>query len=441
MRGLSIICGITKSTHSGSQKALRLIVTLCLLLYSTFSLSATSEKIFDNNQSRIFQIKLIEIESGSKAALGSGFVVGDSFTVATNYHVVSSAVFNREKYRIEFVRDDNSVGQLTLSDIDIVNDIALLKSDEDLGPPFELYSGEPNKGSQIYALGNPLDLGMTVIPGTYNGLTSHSYYERIHFSGSINSGMSGGPVVDENSHIVGINVATAGNQVSFLVPASKLLLLLANQHSEETETNLLSRSENQLNTSQQQLLNALLDKEWPEEKLGETNVIGEIDRIVSCWGNSSKNDDDDEQKVLVVSKGCSLQDSIYVSSRMSTGSIEYEFYWYEAPELAERRFYQYLENSMGGYPGNRAGKKDVTNFNCKESFTTVPSSKPEQNTMAKSFLCARRYKKFPSLYDIFYIRHAKRNDKAFVSHFTLAGFTQDSSHQFLNAFLEHVQWP
>ena len=76
-------------------------------------------------------------------------------------------------------------------------------------------------------MGNPLDLGMTILPGTYNGIAGGSFYDRIHFSGSINPGMSGGPVINRNGQVVGINVATAGNQVSFLVPVHKVMDLLA----------------------------------------------------------------------------------------------------------------------------------------------------------------------------------------------------------------------
>ena len=61
-----------------------------------------------------------------------------------------------------------------------------------------------------------------MIPGTYNGITAHSVYERIHFSGSVNPGMSGGPVLNQSGQVIGVNVATAGNQLGFLVPLNRL---------------------------------------------------------------------------------------------------------------------------------------------------------------------------------------------------------------------------
>lgn len=402
----------------------------------------TSEEIFEQNKQRLFQIKLIDVDSDSKASLGSGFLIGDAFTVATNYHVISSAVAKPYQFRIVYVLDDGTEGALEIEDFDIVNDLALLKSPVELGEALRIKTVAPRQGATIFALGNPLDLGMTVVPGTYNGLTDHTFYERIHFSGAINSGMSGGPVIDADGDVVGVNVATAGNQIGFLVPASKLEALLRERSSEEARSNVksnyLKKAAAQLEKSQSRLLDHLFKEEWPIEDLGEAKVIGEIANLVSCWGNSNRNEDV-EDPIVQISKGCRLQDSIYISPSMSTGSLEYEFYWFEAPDLADRRFYQFLENNMGGYAGNRAGKEDATEFKCEGAFTQLPEIKDDE-VMSKSYLCARRYKKFPQLYDVFYWRLAKRAEHALITHFTLAGVTQESSNRFTQAFLERVTW-
>ena len=64
------------------------------------------------------------------------------------------------------------------------------------------------KGQRIYSMGNPLDLGFTIVrrdlqrPGPSAAITSGST-----FPGAINPGMSGGPVVTTDGEIVGVNVA------------------------------------------------------------------------------------------------------------------------------------------------------------------------------------------------------------------------------------------
>lgn len=402
-------------------------------------MALTAEEIFQLNQNRLLQIKLVEIESDSKSSLGSGFVVAQETMVATNYHVVSQAVSAPDKYRIEYLREDGSTGELQLWYIDIVNDLALLTSETPIAEPLKIEASAPRKGAKIFALGNPMDLGMTVVPGTYNGLTEHSFYKRIHFSGSVNSGMSGGPVLNEAGNVVGVNVATAGNQMSFLIPADKLNPMIHTSLMVEKET-LLEYAAKQLERSQSDLMKVLLENKWKLEKLGEAMVPGEVGDVVSCWGRSTRGDNKKEDTAIVeISKGCSLQDSIYISSHMTTGSIEYEFYWYEAENLADKRFTKFIEKNMGGYPGNRVGKEDATEFKCDEAFTTLPGVE-DPSALVKTVYCARRYKEFSELYDVFYLRFAKRGSKALISHFTLAGVTQVSANQFAERFLESVTW-
>lgn len=61
-----------------------------------------------------------------------------------------------------------------------------------------------------------------------NGLREHSFYDTIHFTGAINPGMSGGPVVAKSGELVGINDATMGSSIGFLVPGRFASELLAN---------------------------------------------------------------------------------------------------------------------------------------------------------------------------------------------------------------------
>src|SRR5262249_59386101 len=109
----------------------------------------------------------------------------------------------------------------------------LVQVDQKNQPHFEFderaVHGEVPKGERLYSMGNPLDLGFTIVEGTYNGLVDRSYNERIHFSGAINPGMSGGPTVTADGHAVGINVSKqlGGELVSFLVPARFAATLLA----------------------------------------------------------------------------------------------------------------------------------------------------------------------------------------------------------------------
>ena len=72
----------------------------------------------------------MDTAANNKTSTGTGFVVSSNGLVATNYHVVSSAVNTPDKYRIELLQEDETTVHLaTVVNIDVVNDLALLTVD------------------------------------------------------------------------------------------------------------------------------------------------------------------------------------------------------------------------------------------------------------------------------------------------------------------------
>ncbi|MBB5211006.1 S1C family serine protease [Microbulbifer hydrolyticus] len=444
---------------------------LALLLLCTAGpvLAQSYEQLYSDYRGSLYQIRLIELSSNSKAGLGSGFQISTDGLIATNYHVVSEAVHHPEKYALKYLSVDGKEGELELLDVDVINDLAILRQKGESGSDFlRLASKSPSKGETIVSMGNPLDLGMTIVPGTYNGIAGGSFYDRIHFSGSINPGMSGGPVINRNGQVVGINVATAGNQISFLVPVNKLVALLLDYKKEASAGNgaleLQPVINRQLQQNQQRIIDEVLAADWQLRPLGDAQVVGEIVPSIQCWGNSS---DDEDEPIKQVAKGCTGQDVVYLSEDFDTGRVEYEFFWLQADDdLRSSRFYAaYEENMSGFFPGNSAGEDDVTDFNCKQQFTSHPrngdagnkagngdnqpgeSQKPVQSSgsrkpvIARTSYCVRRYKEFPDLYDVFYVSlTVDQNNRALVSHFTLSGFTQESATAFTKKFASEIQW-
>ncbi|WP_226663593.1 S1C family serine protease [Microbulbifer aggregans] len=432
------------------------------------------EQLYSDYRDSLYQIRLIERSSNSKAGLGSGFQISADGLIATNYHVVSEAVSHPEKYNLSYQSVDGQEGELELLDVDVVNDLAILRQKGNIGKQhLELAQQTPNNGETIVALGNPLDLGMTLVPGTYNGIAGGSFYDRIHFSGSINPGMSGGPVINRSGKVVGINVATAGNQISFLVPVDKLVALLEDYHRESDDGALELQPviHRQLRDNQQRIIDAILQADWKLRPLGDAMVVGEIVPSVQCWGNSSENEDETLEQIA---KGCTGQDVVYLSEEFDTGRVEYEFFWLEGTdELTSSRFYSAYEDEMSAFfPGNSASDDDVTNYKCHQQFTSQPriSGKAAENSadaavdedevgeseeaqkppksngnrepvVARTSYCVRRYKEFPDLYDVFFVSLTVDQEKrALVSHFTLSGFTQESASAFTKKFVSEIEW-
>lgn len=417
----------------------RFFVAFWIFFLPVFSANASNAKLlFEQYHDRIYQIRLIEIESGNKSALGSGFQITETGILATNFHVVADAIHDPERYRIEFVDHAGATGLIEILDIDVINDLALIKrSPMEEASFIPLTDVAPKQGEDVFSLGNPHDLGMTVVPGTYNGVVAHSFYNRMLFSGSINPGMSGGPSLNAAGRVIGINVATAGNQLSFLVPVSKLKILLSSlkTRGNPEAQNLKVRIQEQLLANQKSMMSVLLLSEWPVLKLGEANVIGEISDYIRCWGAPN---DNRRVRYKKLRSNCANDEYIYLSSHFSTGGIQYEFSWLETDELKSTPFYNgYQENIKNASSINWAREEDVGPFKCHEDFV----AESEQPMIIKAVICARAYKQYEGLYDVLYIGatvHEKQ--KGLVSHFSIAGVDKVLGLEFARKFMKQVSW-
>ncbi len=413
------------------------LISLLLIAFSSISAAdEQAEAIFKQLAPSLYQIRLIDKASGEKSSIGSGFQISSDGLIATNYHVISSFARHPEKYRIEYLDNQGKKAELELKSIDVINDLALVKRMvEQEMPFFSISATVPAKGEELFSLGNPHDLGMIVVPGTYNGLKKESFNDRIHFTGSVNSGMSGGPVVNKETEVVGINVATSGNQIGFLVPHDKLLALV-NRYENDTLTTIDEQMAQQLDAYQNELVSRLLKSEWQLKKLGE-GVIPTIDvPFIRCWGES--NADKTDALIMLAVANCSLEENTYITGDFFTGSLEMEFRYLQAKSLNDIKFYQLFQNQVARVmPGNKAGKDDVSEFSCQHDIV-MPSHQLINN---KAIFCTRAYKDFSNLYDVLYLGISiDRDDQALISHFTLAGVSQESAQIFTKKFMESVSW-
>lgn len=408
----------------------RLPLLCCLLCLPVAAATGQDAAgLFATFKDRIFQIRVIDQEAEEKSALGTGFLVAYDGLIATNYHVIADYADKPDKYRLEYEDEQGNKGRLTLLDVDVINDLALLSAEALGREPLRIQLDEPDQGDTIYSIGNPYDIGFTVVPGTYNGIAQDSYYKRIHFSGSINAGMSGGPVLNAAGDIVGINVSTAGNQISFLVPVAALRELIGTRRSADAPVaDFATRIREQLVANQRGLIDGVLAAEWPIQELGGGVAVDEMAPFVKCWGGST----DDKRLYRTVSSSCSSDEDVYVGPGLRTGVIAYQFFWLEADDLSAPRFQSYYRSLFSDFmPDNGADEDNVTNFACDEMFV-----EPAPGAVDKVVLCLRAYRKFGGLYDALYVSGSVDwQDRAFISHFTLAGVEPDT----LTAFMERFQ--
>lgn len=175
------------------------------------------KEFFDRQQS--------DGEPRQVTSLGSGFVIDPSGVIVTNNHVIAKA----DEILVRF-HDDTSL-PATVVGRDEKTDIAVLKVETDKELP-ALPIGDSNTlrvGDWVVAIGNPFGLGGTVTAGIVSAqkrnINSGPYDNFIQTDAAINRGNSGGPLVNVDGEVIGINTAIfspSGGSVGigFSVPVS-----------------------------------------------------------------------------------------------------------------------------------------------------------------------------------------------------------------------------
>ena len=416
-------------------KRILLLLTFVILGVSNFAYAELdTANIYTSVEKSVYQIRVLNKETGKKSSIGSGFVVTKDDILATNYHVVSEYINDPDVFSLEFLSTTGKTGPLELIDFDIVHDLAVVKAKQPMGVPLKI-SYLPEKGASLYSLGNPLDLGFTIVKGTNNGILTKDEDGNILFSGSLNSGMSGGPTLDENGNIIGINVATSGNDISFLVPAEYLTIVLdrLKQTSFEPIGDRFAHSSSQLLANSQKILNKMLKSQWSGTGIGEFLVPAELDKSIRCWDASRTPKKDDLFRTFFTR--CSNEDNIYISNRLNVGSINYEYMWLDTKKLSPTRFYRRYQKVNSSVIGGRAGKRDVTNFSCHTDFTKIGGKD------FKTSVCRRDYLKFSGLSDmLFTTAMVGEKDKGFIFNIDFTGTDPKAALSLFARMLETIKW-
>ena len=406
-------------------------ILLCgLLMYSaSMNVLAQSLKVdFSNYYDLIYQIRVISSDAGSKSSIGSGFQINQAGLIVTNFHVVSAYVNSPDTNEIHYVTQNGEKGVLQLLDFDVISDLAVLKHPAPAADYFALETALPSKGDYSYALGNPADYGMVLVPGPTNGLVEHSYEQRVLFSGSLNPGMSGGPALNKEGAVIGVNVATAGSQLSFLVPAKKVTALIA-QDRELSAAEYQVEIANQIKQWQRQRVQTLLDSEWAVEQFASRALFGEIRHDFQCWGGT--NESDKERAVAAIDKSCRAGDDLYLGYDIDAGQISFSFEKTTPLKLNNLQFMRSISTYMRA--DNRSGYEHSTNYECHTDFVDNEAKKGVYNRVT---ICVRAYKKLAGLYDSLLLLEQIRNKESFVAHLSLSAIEQDQLQAMHYKFLE-----
>jgi len=442
-------------------RAAALAATLSALALATVPRDAraqqrqgTTADVFRRFADRTLRIQVTEAGSAAKASVGTGFYVDAEGHVLTNYHVVAQLVTAPGRYRAEVAGPDGAAAPLTVAALDVVHDLALLAAPRPGPAFFQLGRAEVPRGARLYALGHPRDLGLSIVEGTYNGLLEHTLYPKIHFTGSLNPGMSGGPALDEDGAVVGVNVSTGGDGLSFLVPVAYATDLLDRARGARFRpaSDLLGDVARQLRDYQAAYVAPLFAPGTPTVSLGAFTVPTTPAPFFRCWADAKRTAG---QPYELVDHRCSTDDEVYVSAEQSSGVVEVRHRVLTSTRLDASQFAALHSREFEGDGEGPFGSDDeVTAFKCETRNVRLKAVEAGGHSAAPAAgerrlrvqLCVRRYRKLERLYDAV-LRAAPLGTGVdaprrggLVTTLTMSGVTFESVQQLTRRYLERVSW-
>lgn len=406
-------------------------------------LSSAAERVYEMAKPRILQVRTLVRAAGRQTTIGSGFVVSADGYAVTNYHVVSRFALDPKAYRLEYLAPDGGKGELRLLAIDVAHDLAIVKLDHASLPYFEFepraLAGKLPKGERIYAMGNPLDLGFIIVEGTNNGLVDKSYDERIHFSGAINPGMSGGPVTDSEGRIVGVNVAKRldGEQVGFLVPARFAAALVERARTGAPLAVDKAREEvgRQLDAWQAGFYRQLAEEGFREATFGNYRGLESDARWMTCWAATNA-DQVPKPRASIDTTRCTSGAGLFVSDRILTGRVDVTYSYHRAIDLNAFQFaHELAQHAAGG--GNDAGRR-LTAQSCSDGFVRDPAG---ARPVLRATWCMRAYREFAGLYNVtLLVATQDRDREALLAQLAMQGVSESNALALGRRFIEGIRW-
>src|ERR1700761_6352242 len=174
--------------------------------YSQIIISAV-----DKLRTSVVKIEQFDVKDGRETitGTGTGFLFSSDGYLFTNSHVVKKAK------QLRAVLYDGSVHSASLIGEDQYTDLAILKIDAvDYTPAVLGDSDHLNIGELVIAIGNPLGFQHTVTAGvisalgrTLSGESGVSMDSMIQTDASLNPGNSGGPLINAEGEVIGVNTA------------------------------------------------------------------------------------------------------------------------------------------------------------------------------------------------------------------------------------------
>ncbi|XP_053366511.1 serine protease HTRA1A-like [Clarias gariepinus] len=256
-------------------------------------------------------------------ATGSGFIVSDDGLIVTNAHVVT------DKNRVKVELKNGQSYDAKITDIDERSDIALLKIDSPNKLPVMGLgrSADLRPGEFVVAIGSPFSLQHTVTTGIVSttqrggkelGLRN-SDMDYIQTDAIINYGNSGGPLVNLDGEVIGINTLKVTAGISFAIPSDKIREFLTESYDRQARGRVTAKKKYigiRMMSLTPELVKELKEKlgDFPDVTSG-AYVVEVISRTPAAVGGVKEND------IIISVNGVRISSASDVSAVIKTHSM------------------------------------------------------------------------------------------------------------------------
>jgi serine protease Do len=193
---------------------------------NSVKLAKSKAVTYKTTQEMLKGIKSSVVTVENSKGFGSGLIITADGYILTNYHVVE----NEKNISVKMGSDSKVKAEIVKTNTDY--DLALLKISQSNLKPLTFSAGEAEVGDEVYAAGTPLDksLGQTITKGIISGYREWNGVSFVQTDVSINSGNSGGPLLNSKGEVVGIATMKASGKgiegIGFGIPAKEALEML-----------------------------------------------------------------------------------------------------------------------------------------------------------------------------------------------------------------------
>jgi hypothetical protein len=248
--------------------------------------------------------------------------------------------------------------------------------------------------------------------------------------------MSGGPTITAGGAVVGINVATAGNQLSFLIPSAAVHAMLDDAAvAESGEIDLVANVGDRLHEFQAGFFDELLGAPLPTTTIGSLQVPVGPAATFDCSATPYDVEDDRYQ---VVEHTCYTNDEVMVGADDSYPVAYFEHMYVSSDELSRPRFMA-LYNSWFQMVASweTPANEDATDYRCQPE-----NARSEVGGKLRLVVCMRRHARFDDLYDVF-IRTALITDasEGAVGTFRAFALSFNNATRLMTRMVEGYRWP